>query len=610
MNFTYKNIIILIIISTLTSCWIENETEQTNEDIVIEYDSFIVWWTSLKSRNLQWNILSNNSITKASWIAWNITKLNCEAWKVVYPKTLIATITPDYTNPNIKSLLTSRDSLNLQLQNLKWIKLSTINNLDTQISTLVSSISSTNNGLNLALENYEMLVKQKGLTSSDLGTQLETLEEQLVNLIKQKDLLNKSKKEELEKLNNSLENLKTTSYNTIWDILLYIDELYWVTNENRDKNDKFDNYLWVKDSSLKNKVKTDFRNLNNIDYRTLSWDELSEYQNKLNDLIKLTNSSVKKSIVSVGSLTETDITTHYNTLLWYSNWLLTIKTNLDTIIKNKSTIENTYDGQIAWLSTNIDSLKWNIDNLKNNKTQSALLSLDVNITNLKSQINSLENGVVTLDNNLKSLKENKQITIKQLDNQVLTLTQNIDKLNIGLSPQYIYAWITWKISNSFTYLNTSVWPWVPICGILADWKNTLKMSVSSANKLIDWYIYSVVLNNNIIFTWSILSALPIKDIRTQNYIYEKVLENDFWFIVWDKVNVVIDYPENNTEFNGLSNDIIEVPIEYVIPRLDWYFVKFKDLDWNIKEKNITIWEVSLPNIQVIDWVELWETLIK
>jgi hypothetical protein len=44
-----------------------------------------------------------------------------------------------------------------------------------------------------------------------------------------------------------------------------------------------------------------------------------------------------------------------------------------------------------------------------------------------------------LENNLKSLKENKQITIKQLENQILNLKQNIDKLNISLSPENIYA---------------------------------------------------------------------------------------------------------------------------------------------------------------------------
>jgi demethoxyubiquinone hydroxylase (CLK1/Coq7/Cat5 family) len=59
-----------------------------------------------------------------------------------------------------------------------------------------------------------------------LNSQLKTLNEQLDNLKKQKSLLEKSKKEELEKLNTSLKNLKITSYNTISDIIRYIDELY------------------------------------------------------------------------------------------------------------------------------------------------------------------------------------------------------------------------------------------------------------------------------------------------------------------------------------------------------------------------------------------------
>jgi len=609
MIFTNKKIFVsIIIIFILTSCW-SNDVDIKKTETNVKYDSYIVWSTSLKSRILQWNILSNNLITKTSSIAWKITELNCEQWKVVYPKTLIAKITPDYTNPNIKSLLTSRDSLNLQLQNLNSIKLSTINNLDTQISTLESNIVSSKQQLDLSKQNYELLLKQKGLTNSDLVSQLATLEEQLTNLIKQKTLLEKSKTEELEKLENSLENLKTSSYNIISDTLLYIDELYWITKENEDKNDSFENYLSAKNVNLKNNVKLDFRKLNNVDYKEMWWKDLSDYQAKLNNLVLMASNWVKESVDNI-KLTNQQIDWYYKTLLWYSNQLLTIKTNLDTIIKNKSTIDNTYNTQIAWLNTNIDSLAWNIDNLKNNKTDSALLVIDSNITNLKSQITSLENWVITLENNLKSLKENKQITIKQLDNQVLNLTQNIDKLNINLSPQNIYAWITWKISKNFTFLNTNIWPNSPICSILADWDNSFKLQISSAIKLIEWYEYQVYKNNNLIFTGSMLTELPTKDVMTQNYLYEKILDNEYNLTVWDKVSVHIDYPKSNIEDNISNNDIIKVPIEYISPRLNWYFTKIQTSSWTIIEKQVKIWEVNLPNIQIKEWLEYWDILIK
>lgn len=610
-NLKIKKILIFsMFLLILNSCTKQEIKEVTNDINPITYETFVVWWNNLQSKVLEWNILSNNSIKKSSSILWKVSELNCEPWKEVNSETLIATITPDFTDPNIKSLLNTKSSLELQLWNLEWIKLSTINNLDIQISTLNSNISSSNEQLELSKSNYDLLVKQKWLTSSDLSTQIETLVEQEKNLQKQKAILEKSKIEDLSKVESSLENIKTTSYSTIDNILLYINELYWITEEYKNNTINYDTYLSAKDSSIKTNVKTDFFKLYNLDYKTLSWEELSNFENDLNDLIKLANNWIKKSVAVANVFTETSINTYYNTLLWYSNWLLVLKTNLDNALKSNDSITNTYDTQIAWIVTSIDSLNWNIDNFKNNKSESTLLSIDVNLTNMKSQISSLESWINSQENNLKSLSQNKEITTKQLDNQLLSLRQNIDNLVINLSPQNIYAWIDWTISNNYTYLNTNVSPNSPICEIQSNWKNSLKLKVSSANKLSDGYIYSVEKDNNIIFTGSELTLLPQIDTMTQNYSYETILPEEIEFKVWDKLKVLIDYPNKDISNVDLNNEIIEVPIEYVTPRLNWYFIKSQTWSWEIIEKQVKIWEVNLPNIQVLEWLQLWDTLIK
>ncbi len=97
---------------------------------------------------------------------------------------------------------------------------------------------------------------------------------------------------------------------------------------------------------------------------------------------------------------------------------------------------------------------------------------------------------------------------------------------------------------------------------------------------------------------------------TQNYLYEKILDKEYNLTVWDKLNIHIDYPKNNTEENVSDNRSIEVPIEYIIPRLNWYFVKMKTNSGTITEKKIKIWEVNLPNIKIQEWLEYWDILIK
>jgi hypothetical protein len=159
-------------------------------------------------------------------------------------------------------------------------------------------------------------------------------------------------------------------------------------------------------------------------------------------------------------------------------------------------------------------------------------------------------------------------------------------------------------------LNTNIWPNSPICTILADWDNALKLQVSSAVKLLDWYEYWVYKNNNLIFTGSSLTELPQKDMFTQNYLYEKILDKNYNLIVWDKVDVHINYPQADTKETTLNDEIIEIPIEFVSPRLNWYFVKIQDISWTIIQKKIKIWEVNLPNIQVKEWLKLWDKLVK
>ncbi|MDD3144513.1 MAG: hypothetical protein PHV23_00215 [Candidatus Gracilibacteria bacterium] len=610
-NLKIKKILIFsMFLLILNSCTKQEIKEVTNDINPITYETFVVGGNNLQSKVLEGNILSNNSIKKSSSILGKVSELNCEPGKEVNSETLIATITPDFTDPNIKSLLNTKSSLELQLGNLEGIKLSTINNLDIQISTLNSNISSSNEQLELSKSNYDLLVKQKGLTSSDLSTQIETLVEQEKNLQKQKAILEKSKIEDLSKVESSLENIKTTSYSTIDNILLYINELYGITEEYKNNTINYDTYLSAKDSSIKTNVKTDFFKLYNLDYKTLSGEELSNFENDLNDLIKLANNGIKKSVAVANVFTETSINTYYNTLLGYSNGLLVLKTNLDNALKSNDSITNTYDTQIAGIVTSIDSLNGNIDNFKNNKSESTLLSIDVNLTNMKSQISSLESGINSQENNLKSLSQNKEITTKQLDNQLLSLRQNIDNLVINLSPQNIYAGIDGTISNNYTYLNTNVSPNSPICEIQSNGKNSLKLKVSSANKLSDGYIYSVEKDNNIIFTGSELTLLPQIDTMTQNYSYETILPEEIEFKVGDKLKVLIDYPNKDISNVDLNNEIIEVPIEYVTPRLNGYFIKSQTGSGEIIEKQVKIGEVNLPNIQVLEGLQLGDTLIK
>jgi hypothetical protein len=164
--------------------------------------------------------------------------------------------------------------------------------------------------------------------------------------------------------------------------LLRVDEIFGISDENKHKNDAFESYLSAKNTSLKEKIKSSWTKLKATNTSKLSDDQFIDYIQQVDDLIQDVKTAIKASVPS-RTLSSTMIDGWYKEFNTYDQALINYKTQLDQLVKNYTTIKNNYDTQILNLQTQINSVKNNILNINQNK-------LDSYITNIDIQINQLQ----------------------------------------------------------------------------------------------------------------------------------------------------------------------------------------------------------------------------
>ena len=560
-----KKISLIIILLSLASCWINADEKTTNVETnnnALEIKEYTVWLKENNFINIYWNIVDNNTNTLTSNINWKIDYLNCEIWKQVWKDTIIAKINPDNDSLSYKSNLIEIESYKNQLQNLNKIKESTISNYDSQLKQL-------------ELQKKELTNQLNAVDNTIWKNDDEWIKNQLKILDETTDLLNKNKANTLKKIEDNIINYRKTIYNSTKSGIKRLDEVFWITEKNKSLNDSYDKYLWIKNSNLKSttkeKIKTLLNGFSNTD------ETLSNYDN--NSLILFIDSTsnifidsanvVDNSTASIWALEESTITALYKEFMSYSDWLI--------------------------------NLKWSFENLENSK-ESTILSFDAQIKELeqaKSQINTQESNLnsntQTIKNNEQSLEEKilnindaKESSIKELEIKILSISQAINQINITFNENIIYAWISGIVKSKNSNLWNSIWIWSPICTISPN-ENWLKLEIYSPEKLEVWQKFNYYKDSKLIWEWKIISESPIKNQITQNLTYQ----GEIWFL-WLK------------EWDYLDIKIL-IPISYVKPKLDWYYVSKKQDDKYINTK-IEVWNMNNWEILIKSWLINWDIL--
>ena len=287
-----KIIILIFSIFLLFSCW---EEEKIIEKI--EKQDFFVETKKIKDFSNKyeikktWTIKSSQDIFISSKVSGEIEDIQVSFWEEVQ---------------NWQPLFTIGDSdwnysLNLEKTNL-WIESSKLSYSSQKIS-LDKRISDYKISLEKLEKDYNILIKT---VNENIKSSKNRLNQTKINLeqsntsswvITTSTIQIEKIKNNIEKVELDLENLKKSnieqikSFETTWkndyinlknlytDIIDFSDKLLWVTFINKDKNDRFDDYLWRKDSVFLKTVEKELLEI--IDFKKNNFSDLEEWYWKL-----------------------------------------------------------------------------------------------------------------------------------------------------------------------------------------------------------------------------------------------------------------------------------------------------------------------------------------
>ena len=111
-----KILSLMLLLMILTSCW--KEVIEEIPEVKAEKTTYQVWVKENNFVNIYWNIVNSTLKVIAPNISGKVTTLNCEPWKKVWAKTLIATISPNYDWPAYQNSAVQNQALIEQIQKL------------------------------------------------------------------------------------------------------------------------------------------------------------------------------------------------------------------------------------------------------------------------------------------------------------------------------------------------------------------------------------------------------------------------------------------------------------------------------------------------------------
>jgi len=594
-----KKLFLVVILLTLVSC---GEIIEEKDTLFLEdkkCDSvFTIWEVDKTSLKVKGVVVSDDIKIVSSPMAGNIDYLNCEAWEEVSDSTVIAKISPDFNNPNIINLSIQKWSLANQKINLQSVKTSTIASFDIQIASLDKQILSLKEQIILLEKNISLTKKSASLNKNDLEKQIISLQDSISTLQTNLELSKKSKQEALEKIDINREGLLTNIKNISKDNLLKIDEIFWVTTENKDLNDKYDTYISAKNSGLRDEVENEFRRLNLLNIDNLDDEEISIFLWNLIVLNGNTGDSVKESIVNI-SLTQAQIDSFYYIFLNYSNSLAEVKNNWDGLENSKASIATGYDTQISSLQSQINTSRTSLENMQTNKLDSTDVSLELQLSNLESQSKTLDSNLTSLLSQLANLEMTKQTQVLNLDNQILQINQSINSLSTNLSARSIYANISGRVKQKVSSSWNSVGINSPLCQIIPS-KESTKIKIYSPIELNIWDTLIFIFKEDA-YEIIIENVLIYKDPATQNYVYESnYLDKDYF-----KDGEILSLSFNNISLNEnevIKNEIIKIPVGYIKNKMNGNFVKVSSGSTFV-EREVVLWDINGSLVEIEEGLE-------
>ncbi len=633
--------------------------------LIINYSTFLwniktttsnVWSTSLTIE--LWNIQNSIEVVWDAELvdeqslsfnqAWTITKVNFKAWDTVRKWETIAEIDDSDAYDSIEEAKISLENAKISLKQLYEVV------DESKIIQAKNSITTSDNSLKNSKVEFENL---KVIQKNSLDKMLEDIEtskkalkqsKSSLELLKSElEILKKEKENSLDNTNinkgatiTNIEESFRTNLVEIEKIIEESDYIMWVSTDNKNKNDDFEDYLWVKNTSIKNTAKNNLResinlyadlkiSLNNYEY---TWNKediellLKDYLVIFNKLYETTDAiykTVENSILSVWSLTQSDIDSMKNTMSSYrSNSLSKISS-----INSSINILNTLTDTELLSDSNINSISWKEDSINNSELSLEREALSI-VNAIKNYNETIAKYKLTVESKQQDIESKKislnvaKLSLEELiewptDDNITKANNSIKQANIKLSSAYenledymLQAPFDWVI-RKIDYM-----PWDNLTNdtnkyVYIENPNLLEISVMLDQ--ID--IVTVELEQEAIVTFDTYSTVPV---NAKISSIDTTPVQSSWVISYE-VKLVLDDPDfdkkilswmtANVEIITESKQNILVIKTSAITEKKWKNFLTIQSNWKQVETEVEIWIASSWITEIISWVKEWDIVI-
>lgn len=612
-----KYIILSLILTSLliSSCWKE-------EKVVQKYYSTwtVQTWTINLNTSFVWYVEAENTVSLSAKIWWRITAIYKQEWDRVQAWELLAEL--DWSEAKV--WYTSASNIVSTLENMKN---QTSDMFDAQIKAMEAKIEQVK-AWNTWIELW--LSDTKSITDAQLKTALSWVEQAKVwldtaktNLVQTKIVLNTTKDHIYKNTISAITNSVILNTN----IINFVDNLLWITEENEDKNDSFQDYLSAKNTRYLKDAENEFEEVNKlfIEYKTL-YEENIENKNPDNETIKEIASKwviiaeklkvllssiydvLDNSIANV-QLTQTTIDSYKSQIstMWQNieSSLLTVSWDyilgLKGSIENMETFKTESEMQISLLEKQVSLAEKTLETANNNYEQYKAMS-EGQINEVSTQKNVTENQLKEALAWLEALKNQKQTSLSEIQAKINEASGQQNSAWVMISNSKIVSPISWVVINKYWEVGQVIWWGMPIIVVANETKLQIKVwvddNISSNIKVWDSVQIEIEWTDKQI-SWIIKNIYPSKDNITKKNTIEIDLSEDN-LKIWTIAKVYFDNTSN-------TNNSIIIPNSAIIQKfmLPWVYVLE---DGKAKFKNIEILEQS-ENFSKISWIEVWETII-
>lgn len=452
--FTLKRVITLIVIAWLGYYWYIYFFKKSATN------TFITVKTQVKKWNIEDSVrvIGTSQVIDQQKMRFNqigkVAKVYVKEGDIVKKWQLLAELDSTDVLNAIKQASVSLSNAKIKLaQTTKWPE-------QKDVIKAQNDIDTTTNSLNVAKDTYRNLLSDRDNKLSDLQKQIDLKNEELINKtndlqIAKNDLDTLIKQEWINVSNFTTDNSKTLDtafsdarkYNIdAENLLIIVDEIFWISDANRSKNDAFEVYLSAKNNAYKNNTESQWMatnlllaenkaKFNAIDPVKLTKENVTDLFNSISktygSLIILSKSAsdAVQSSISSSTFAQSQIDSYYSDMVQVWSQSQSSYNGIQTTLVNvaKITPEDIKNSQsqstIAQKQSSINTQELTIKNLQND-LDSATKTLEYTRNDYETKIKQQEFTIKNLENSLALNRENKNYLVRWATAEEMALAKN------------------------------------------------------------------------------------------------------------------------------------------------------------------------------------------